>query len=45
MSTAKKSDPKLWETVKSDLYEKAKEAGVNGRSTMSKQELVDALKD
>ncbi len=31
MSTANKSDPKPWETVKSELYEKAKEAGVKGR--------------
>ena len=31
MSTANKSDPKPLETVKSELYEKAKKAGVNGR--------------
>jgi hypothetical protein len=29
---------------KQDLYEKAKQVGIDGRSTMSKQELIHALR-
>jgi hypothetical protein len=29
---------------KQDLYEKAKQVGIEGRSTMSKQELIHALR-
>ena len=31
--------------TKDELYEQAQELGVDGRSTMSKEELVDALED
>ena len=30
---------------KSDLYDKAKDVGIEGRSSMSKQDLIKALRD
>lgn len=35
---------KYEEWTKDKLYQKAKEVGIEGRSNMSKQELVDALR-
>ena len=37
--------PKYEEWSKKDLYEKAKDVGVEGRSSMSKSELAKALRD
>lgn len=37
--------PKYEEWSKEDLYEKAKEVGIEGRSEMSKSELIDALRN
>jgi hypothetical protein len=31
--------------TKSDLYDKAKQVGIEGRSKMSKEELIDALRN
>jgi len=31
--------------TKDELYDKAKEVGIDGRSTMSKKELISALRD
>ncbi|MEZ4601202.1 MAG: Rho termination factor N-terminal domain-containing protein [Syntrophotaleaceae bacterium] len=36
--------PKYEEWNKDDLYEKAKQVGIAGRSSMSKEELIDALR-
>lgn len=36
---------KYEERSKSDLYKKAKEVGIEGRSKMSKEELVNALRN
>lgn len=33
------------ERSKKELYDKAKKVGIDGRSKMSKQELIDALKN
>jgi hypothetical protein len=46
-STAKKggSSPKYEDWSKDDLYEKAKEVGIDGRSDMDKGELIDALRN
>jgi hypothetical protein len=46
-STAKKggSSPAYEEWTKDDLYEKAKDVGIDGRSDMSKDELIDALRN
>jgi len=35
---------KYEERTKEELYEKAKEIGIEGRSDMSKEELIDALR-
>lgn len=39
------SSPPYDEWTKSDLYDRAKEIGIDGRSKMSKSELIDALRD
>ena len=46
-STAQKggSSPAYEEWTKDDLYEKAKDVGIDGRSDMSKDELIDALRN
>lgn len=36
--------PKYEEWTKDELYERAKEIGIEGRSNMSKAELIDALR-
>ncbi|WP_027714440.1 Rho termination factor N-terminal domain-containing protein [Desulfuromonas sp. TF] len=36
--------PKYEEWNKDDLYEKAREVGIEGRSKMDKSELIDALR-
>lgn len=36
--------PKYEEWTQDDLYEKAREVGIEGRSEMTKDELVDALR-
>ncbi|GAA0873477.1 Rho termination factor N-terminal domain-containing protein [Gangjinia marincola] len=33
------------ERTKDELYEQAKKVGIDGRSTMNKQELIDALRN
>jgi hypothetical protein len=45
--TAKRggSSPPYEEWSKDDLYGKAKEVGIDGRSDMSKDELIDALRN
>jgi hypothetical protein len=45
--TAKKggSSPKYEDWSKDDLYDKAKEVGIDGRSKMDKGELIDALRN
>lgn len=47
LSTAKRGGhaAKYEEWSKDELYQKAKEIGLNGRSKMSKSELIDALRD
>jgi len=37
--------PAYEEWTKDDLYQRAKEIGIEGRSDMDKQELIDALRD
>ncbi len=46
-STGKKggSSPAYEEWSKDDLYDKAKDVGIDGRSDMSKDELIDALRN
>ncbi len=39
------SSPPYEEWSKDDLYEKAQEVGIEGRSKMNKDELIDALRD
>lgn len=39
------SSPPYEEWTKDDLYEKAQEVGIEGRSDMSKDELIDALRN
>jgi hypothetical protein len=39
------SSPKYEEWLKDDLYEKAQEVGIESRSEMDKDELIDALRD
>ncbi|HZD80925.1 MAG TPA: Rho termination factor N-terminal domain-containing protein [Actinomycetota bacterium] len=39
------SSQKYEEWTKQDLYEKAKEVGIEGRSSMSKKELIGALRN
>jgi hypothetical protein len=38
------SSPSYDDWTKDDLYERAKEIGIEGRSRMSKDELIDALR-
>jgi hypothetical protein len=46
-STGKKggSSPKYEDWSKDDLYEKAQDVGIEGRSDMNKDELIDALRN
>lgn len=37
--------PKYEEWSKDDLYDRAQEVGIEGRSDMSKKELIDALRN
>lgn len=37
--------PPYEEWTKDDLYERAQDIGIDGRSDMTKQELIDALRD
>lgn len=37
--------PKYEDWTKEDLYEKAKQVGIEGRSNMNKDELIDALRN
>ena len=37
--------PRYEEWTKQDLLDKARKVGISGRSTMSKQQLVDALRN
>jgi hypothetical protein len=37
--------PKYEEWTKADLYDKAKQVGIEGRSGMSKDQLIDALRN
>ena len=39
------SSPKYEEWTKDDLYQKAKEVGIEGRSSMNKKELIDTLRN
>ena len=39
------SSPKYEDWTKDDLYDKAQEVGIDGRSDMSKDELIDALRN
>lgn len=39
------SSPKYEEWTKDDLYDKAEDVGIEGRSDMTKDELIDALRD
>ena len=39
------SSDKYEEWSKDDLYDKAQEVGIEGRSDMTKDELIDALRD
>ena len=39
------SSPPYEEWTKDDLYERAREIGIDGRSSMSKSELIDALRN
>lgn len=39
------SSPPYEEWTKDDLYDRAKEIGIDGRSSMSKSELIEALRD
>lgn len=45
--TAKRggSSPAYEDWTKQDLYDKAKDVGIEGRSDMSKSELIDALRN
>ena len=46
-TTAEKggSSPAYEEWTKDDLYDRAKEVGIDGRSDMTKDELIDALRN
>ncbi len=39
------TSPKYEDWTKDDLYEKAQEVGIEGRSEMDKDELISALRD
>ena len=45
-STGRKggSSPRYEDWSKNELYDKAKQVGIEGRSSMSKSELIDALR-
>jgi hypothetical protein len=44
-SAAERADEDLQQATKTELYEMAKEAEIPGRSTMTKDELTEALRD
>lgn len=39
------TSPRYEEWTRDDLYDRARDLGVSGRSSMTKQQLIDALRD